>query len=103
MSGPPGILVASWPNYGIVSIAVDRGAATSLSRAAGGASVMPQVRARTAQLRRGFGVRPGERRLLLLRARSRRMPVPQADEASASEDRTSIWPISRLARRTSIR
>ena len=46
---------------------------------------MPQVRARTAQLRRGFGVRPGERRLLLLRARSRRMPVPQADEASASE------------------
>jgi Asp-tRNA(Asn)/Glu-tRNA(Gln) amidotransferase A subunit family amidase len=44
---------------------------------------MPQVRASTAQLRRGFGVRPGGRRLLLLRARSRRMPVPQADEASA--------------------
>jgi len=46
--GPPGILVASWPNYGIVPIAVDRGAATSLSRAAGGASVMPQVRESTA-------------------------------------------------------
>jgi hypothetical protein len=42
------ILVASWPSYGIVSIAVDRGAATSLSRAAGGASVVPQVRESTA-------------------------------------------------------
>jgi len=48
MGGPPGILVASWPNYGIVSIAVDRGAATSLSAPQGAASVMPHMRESTA-------------------------------------------------------